>query len=190
MKSVTSAMKVLYFYHRRWTEMRMKYRLFTIITVIFLLLACCSRVETRHAVVGSPAPAFALKDLDSKTVRLEDFNGKVAIIDFWATWCAPCKESTKELESLHRRYKDRGVVIIGISMDTGAEAVERVRKFTKEHGITYQILMDDKKMSDAYAVHAIPATFILDRNHVLVKTYPGYLPGLGSRISKDIEGLL
>lgn len=168
----------------------MKYRLVFAVLALLMLLPGCRKGEMQRAVVGKPAPAFTLKDPGGRTVRLADFRGKVVIMDFWATWCAPCKESTKEFEALHRKYGTRGAVMIGISMDKGADASAMVNKFVQENGVTYLVLMDDGRTSDAYAVRNIPATYILDRDHVFVKTYPGYLPGLGQRISKEIEGLI
>ncbi|OGW26884.1 MAG: hypothetical protein A2X56_09035 [Nitrospirae bacterium GWC2_57_13] len=160
------------------------------VLVVLVLLTGCKAGETQRAAVGSPAPAFALQGLDGRTARLADFRGKVVVMDFWATWCAPCKESTKEFEALHRKFKDRGVVMIGISMDKGTDASATVKKYAQENTVAYLMLMDDGRTSDAYAVRNIPATYILDRDHVLVKTYPGYLSGLGDRIAKEIEELL
>ena len=171
-------------------EVRMKYRLVFAILAVLVLLPGCREGEMQRADVGKPAPAFTLKNPGGRTVRLADFRGNVVIIDFWATWCGPCKESTKEFEVLHKMYKGRGVVFIGISMDKGTDASAKVNKFVQENGMTYLVLMDDGRTSDAYAVRNIPATFILNREHVLVKTYPGYLPGLGGRIAKEIEGLI
>jgi peroxiredoxin len=168
----------------------MKCRLIVAILAVLALLPGCSKEEMQNAVVGKPAPAFSLKTPDGRTVSLTDFSGKAVVIDFWTTWCHACKESTREFEALHKKYRGRGVVMIGISMDKGADALDQVRKFVRENNVTYLILMDDGRTSDAYGVRTIPATFILDKNHVLVKTYPGYLPGLGERISKEVAGLL
>lgn len=160
------------------------------LAVYLCIMPSCKKGETQRAVVGQPAPVFTLKDLHGRTVTLADFRGKVVVIDFWATWCAPCKESTKEFERLHRKFGKRGAVMIGISMDKGADASSVVAKYARENSVSYLMLMDDGAVSDAYAVRNIPATYILDRDQVLVKTYPGFLPGLGERIAKEIEYLL
>jgi peroxiredoxin len=155
-----------------------------------LATSACKKGETPLPVAGNSAPPFSVKDIHGKNVSLTDFSDRIVILDFWATWCAPCKASTTELEKLNKKYKERGVVILGISMDAGQSAAERVREFAAKNGLTYGMLLDDGKMSVAYAVRNVPAAFILDKQQRIVKIYPGYLPGLGSMIEKDLNGLL
>ena len=149
----------------------------------------CKRTTTPPT-IGNPAPAFALKDLEGKVVRLSDLAGKVVVIDFWATWCGPCKKATEELESLHRKYRDRGVVVIGISVDKGGDAAAKVKEFANRQGMTYLLLMDDGTAKTAYQVNIIPATFVLDQQHIIRNTYPGFRPGIGGEIETMIEKLL
>jgi len=150
----------------------------------------CTKSEAPLPAVGNTAPFFAVMDIDGKKVSLADFSGKVVILDFWATWCAPCRTSTRELEKLHEKYKDRDVVILGISLDEGMSAAERVKEFTGKNGLTYRMLVNDGRMSKAFAVRNIPAMFILDKQQRIIKIYPGYLPGLNSMIENEIEELL
>ncbi len=168
----------------------MKIILTVIISAVLFSLHSCKREEISLPVTGNTAPSFTLKDNHGKEVSLSDFPGRVVIIDFWAVWCHPCKESTAELEKLHRKYKDRGVVILGVSMDSGGNALEKVKDFAGKRGLTYPMLMDNEKASTSYAVYNIPATYILDRNHVIVKIYKGYMPGLGDKMAEQIEKLL
>jgi cytochrome c biogenesis protein CcmG/thiol:disulfide interchange protein DsbE len=168
----------------------MKNVLTIIIWVILFSLSACTKKESPLPVVGNKAPTFTLKDTGGKTVKLSDFSGKVVVIDFWATWCGPCKELTAELEQLYRKYGDRGVVILGISMDSGGGAVRKVKDFAGENNLTYSMLMDDGKASASYTVYNLPATYILDRNHIIVKIYKGYVTGLGDTMAGRIEQLL
>jgi peroxiredoxin len=161
-----------------------------IISSALVILPSCKREGTPLPVPGSKAPLFTLNDTDGKTVRLSDFSGRVVIIDFWATWCGPCKESSLELEKLHRKYKDRGVVVLGISMDEGTSAAQRVKEFAGKYGLTYRMLMDNGKTSGTYGVRNIPATYLLDGNQFVVAMYPGYISGLGEKIADQIEKLL
>jgi peroxiredoxin len=158
--------------------------------VVLFVTASCKKGETPLPVIGNRAPSFTVSDTDGKKVSLSDLSGKIIILDFWATWCAPCKASTRELEKLHEKYKERGVVILGVSMDVGKSAAAQVKAFAGKNGLTYRMLMDDGRMSKAYAVRNIPAAFILDRKQMILKIYPGYLTGLGTMIEKELDGLL
>jgi hypothetical protein len=94
----------------------------------------------------------------------------------------------RDLEVLHRKYGD-SVVFLGISMDQGGSAVRNVKQFATEQRVTYRMLMDDGKASADYAVTRIPATFVLSKDHLIVRHYPGYQKGLGERIEGDIANM-
>jgi peroxiredoxin len=123
-------------------------------------------------------------------MRLADHAGKVVVLDFWATWCGPCKEAVGELKELQKQFDGRGVVIIGISVDKGGDASAKVREFARQHGITYQLLIDDGSAYRSYGIARIPATFVLDRAHIIRNSYPGFQPGMGRQIALDIGKLL
>ncbi len=163
------------------------------VSLILVFVPSCKKKETsvnKEAALPAPgnrAPSFMLKDVRGNNVSLSDFKGKVVVIDFWATWCPWCKETTQELEKLHNGYKDRDVVFLGISMDSGSNAQKKVRDFAQKHDLTYLMLIDDGSSSKAYGVNKIPATYILDRDQIIKQIYPGYLPALGERIAETIE---
>ena len=115
-----------------------------------------------------PAPDFELKSVDGNTVKLSDFRGKVAVLNFWATWCAPCRVETPWLVDLYRQYKEHGLEVIGISMDDGNQ--EHVADFVKEMGINYTVLMGNHAVGDAYGgLRFLPQTFFIGRDGKIIK---------------------
>jgi thiol-disulfide isomerase/thioredoxin len=109
-----------------------------------------------------PAPAWVLQDVGGKTVSSEQFKGKVVVLDFWATWCGPCRSEIPGYVELQKKYGDVGLVVVGVSLDRGGPEV--VKKFVEEQKINYVIVMGDDKIADAFGgVDAIPTTFIIDR---------------------------
>lgn len=132
--------------------------------------------STAHAadgIVGSEAAPWTLKDLDGKEVSLSDFEGKVVIIDFWATWCPPCRKGIPELVELQEKYGAKGLSIVGISLDQGG--VAPVRKFAEEYKINYPVVMGDEDVVSAYGnIQAIPTAFVIDRKGKIVDKHVGY----------------
>lgn len=114
------------------------------------------------------APVFILPDLNGEKVDLRSFKGKIIVIEFWATWCGPCREAIPYLNELHRKYQKDGMVVIGISLDQGDPA--KVRNFLKKLGVEYLNLMGDDTVWEAYnnieglgLIRGIPTTFMVDR---------------------------
>jgi peroxiredoxin len=123
------------------------------------------------------APDFALKDADGKTVRLADYKGKVVLLDFWATWCGPCKIEIPWLKEFQRKFRDRGFEIIGVSMDDEGWPV--VKPFVAELGINYRIVIGDDTTAQRYGgVDALPTTFVIDRDGKIAAVHVG-LTGKG-----------
>lgn len=119
------------------------------------------------------APEFSLKDASGIERKLSDFKGSVVIIDFWATWCPPCKEEIQHFVELYNQYKDQGLEIIGVSMDQSPQRI--IPRFIEKNNINYTILFGEDKVYDLYGgISAIPTTFIVDKNGNLVRKYIGY----------------
>ena len=121
------------------------------------------------------APDFALKSLEGKTVKLSDYKGKVVIIDFWATWCPPCRKGIPDLISIQKDFKD-DLVVIGISLD-GEKTIKDVPGFVKSYGINYPIVYGDEKVVAAYGgIEAIPTAFVVDKEGHVVDQHVGLVP--------------
>ncbi len=115
--------------------------------------------------VGHPAPDFTLKDLDGNTVRLSDLQGKVVFINFWATWCPPCRAEMPEIEAVHQEYKDKGVVVIGVDM---SEPESMVRQYIQEGGFSWIIALDSTgEVARDYQIVGIPTSFFLDKEGII-----------------------
>ncbi len=109
---------------------------------------------------------FTVPGLDARPLSLSDFKGKVRILNFWATWCPPCKEEMPSMERLYRRYRDRGFTIIGISIDKNVPAVG---PFVRRLGLTFPIGLDPKSaVANDYTVRALPSSFLIDRESKIV----------------------
>jgi len=108
------------------------------------------------------APEFSLPDLNGGLVQLSSFRGKVVLLDFWATWCDPCRDEVPHFSELQEKYRAQGLQIIGISMDDGPEPV---RKFSREYKMTYPAVMGNAKLGEAYGgILGLPIAFLIDRH--------------------------
>jgi len=121
---------------------------------------------------GDKAPDFSLKSVDGKTVKLSDYKGKVVIIDFWATWCGPCRRGIPDLVSIQKEFKD-DLVIIGISLDA-EKTIKDVPGFVKSYSINYPIVYGDEKVVMAYGgIQSIPTAFVVDKKGNVVDRHIG-----------------
>lgn len=162
-----------------------------LLALLVILLLSCQAKTVPAPKEGDQALSFTLKDIDGRKVSLSDFKGKVVMLEFWATWCTPCKASAPFLEALHQRYKDQGFVLLGISLDR-EDALEKVKAFVDVYGLHYPNLMDSsKKVGRLYRIRGIPSLFLIDRDHKIVMKHTGAMSGRFNRkLSAQIEKLL
>ncbi len=119
-----------------------------------------------------PAPAFALPGLHGETVRLNDYRGKVVLVNFWGTWCVPCKEETPALAAVYRKLQDQGLIIIGVDLRNqerpGPDGDADVRDFTERYGVTYPIALDVAgETARAFQIYPLPTSFVVDQNGMI-----------------------
>jgi ankyrin repeat protein/thiol-disulfide isomerase/thioredoxin len=138
------------------------------------------------ALIGKLAPLFTLKDFDDKQVNLADFKGKVVLLDFWATWCGPCRMVIPHLETIHSKYKDQGLVVIGINDEKDHD---RVKEFAKGQ-ISYLILLDASEQFKQYGIRGIPTLFYLDREGKIRYYELGFAPGRELDMEQKVKELI
>ena len=119
------------------------------------------------------APEFTLKDANGQTVHLADYKGKVVLLDFWATWCGPCKVEIPWFIEFEQQFKDRGFAVLGVSMDE--DGWKALRPFLAEHQIPYRMLLGDEATSKRYGIESLPDTFLIDRKGKVAAAYKAVL---------------
>jgi len=161
-----------------------------------ILLLCCSATGTPTPweiddIVGKKAPDFTLKDIDGRDVSLSSLRGRVVLINFWATWCPPCRSEMPSLNSLYKEYRGKGLVVLAISTD---RRMSDVKDYVSKNTFEFQILLDpDMRVSRSYKVFSIPTTFLIERNGVIIKRFLGEedwgSPRIRNEIKKALSGI-
>jgi thiol-disulfide isomerase/thioredoxin len=132
---------------------------------------------------------FSLRDLDGRVTKLSQFRGHPVIIDFWATWCGPCRHQIPELKKIYAKYKSRGLVVLGIACDTvQGDGVRSVRPFVRQFDISYPILLAEAPVLDDFGVEAIPTTVFLGTDGTIVGRMMG--AGAAGELSEGVNELL
>ncbi|MFC1867165.1 peroxiredoxin family protein [Thermodesulfobacteriota bacterium] len=156
--------------------------------IIFLLFP--GSISIRDVKAQQMAPYFTLPDLSGNMVSLKDFRGKIVFVDFWATWCLPCRKSLPELAKLDKKYRDKGLVILGLSMDNPDSFDNKyVSEFIKDFKVEYQILRADKKVVENYLGTegvSIPALIIVDSKGKIVEKQVGFDPGIAEKALRKL----
>ncbi len=161
------------------------------VLVAVVLGGCSSASRTSESRVKPDserraAPDFALKDENGKTVHLSDYRGKVVLLNFWATWCGPCKIEIPWFVDFERRLKDQGFAVIGVSMDE--DGWQAVKPFISELGVNYRVLLGDDSIAREYGgIDSLPTSFVIDRDGRIAAVHIGLVSK--SRYENDLKQL-
>ena len=154
--------------------------------ILFLAIIGCNN----HVDAWQTAPDFTLEDLSANRVSLEQYRGDVVLLDFWATWCGPCRMAIPELVRLKEKYRDQGLVILGISVDDPQTNNDYLQKFKNRYKMNYPILRSNTKTAEDYfgtTQMAVPTLFIINREGKIVDKHVGFAPG---RVEKSLKKLI
>jgi thiol-disulfide isomerase/thioredoxin len=143
--------------------------------IIIGLVLPVSYGSAEKAPASTAAKEFTLKDVQSKKVSLSDFKGKVVLINFFATWCSPCRMEIPELVKIHQKYKNKDFVILGISLDEDALPF-MIKTFARDMKITYPVLMGTLDVAEGYQVSGVPSTIVVNREGKIYKRFDGLVP--------------
>ena len=134
------------------------------------------------------APDFTLHDLSGKRLSLKDLTGKVVFLNFWATWCIPCRDEMPQMEKLHREFKDQGLEVVAVNF---REDKQTVKKFVAELGLTFRILLDpDGGVSNEYGAWSLPLSYFVDRKGIFIGKVFGDRPWDGKEARAFVRELL
>ena len=159
-----------------------------LIIVIGWAMISMQRTATKGSSMG-PAPNITIKVIDGEKTSLADLKGKVVLIDFWGTWCGPCRTSIPGIQRMYQKYKDRGFEVLGVAMET--DGGKQVPAFVKEMGMTYKVgFPTSGSEMEAYDPSSVPLMVLVDKQGEIQMRVPGYSPGLEQEIDSKIESLL
>ena len=157
---------------------------------IFAFLVCVFAASSlaSSGLEGQPAPDFALKSSSGANLRLSEYRGDVVMINFWATWCGPCRQEMPLLDELFTRYQRVGFNLLGVNIDDDSR---RAMKMIDELGVSFPVLFDARKeVSKLYEVEAMPVTVLVDREGRIRHVHHGYKPGYEEKYLDQIRSLL
>ena len=167
--------------------MRSVFKLCLYLSIVCLLWPGAAALASEIA-SGQAAPGFTLKSLSGKNLSLREYRGQVVMINFWATWCGPCRQEMPALNALYEKYRSAGFMLFGVNVDAeSANAAQMAGKLK----VSYPILFDtDKKASALYQVNTMPMTVLVDRDGKIRHVQPGYRAGYEDKYQAQIREML
>lgn len=138
--------------------------------------------------INQPAPNFTLKSLNGSNIKLSEYSGQVVLLNFWASWCGPCRKEMPLLNQLHNKYESLGFTVVGVNVE---EQSDLARDFIASSPVDFPILLDaSNTVSQLYQVVAMPTTVVIDRNGVIRYEHKGYQSGDEKKYKKMVKTLL
>lgn len=160
----------------------------TMLVSVAALSVRADEVTSPAQMIGSNAPDWRLRTLDGRTRTLAQFKGRAVVLNFWATWCAPCRMETKWLSEFYAKYRPQGLEVLGVSMDEPSDRAE-VARFAKFYDVSYAILVHGQSIADRYGgIQYLPQTFFIDRTGRIVNVTRGIRHK--ETLEADIRGIL
>ncbi len=151
-----------------------------------IILAGC--LSGAYAAVPQPAPDFTLKSLSGENLKLSELRGQVVLVNFWASWCGPCRQEMPELDELYQRYRKLGFTILGVNVEQNTAAAQAL---LKEHPVHFPVLFDPQSIvSKLYNLDAMPSTVLVDRGGNVRYLHQGYVPGYEQTYQQQVSELL
>ena len=155
---------------------------------VLAVVAGASADDAVPATTATTAPDFALRAMSGPNLRLKEQRGRVVMVNFWATWCAPCRQEMPHLSRLYEKYRGAGFMLFGVNVD---EDKDKAAEVVAKLGVTFPILLDtEKTVSKLYDVSTMPSTMIIDRDGKVRYVHRGYLAGYENDYEKQIRELL
>ncbi|MDP1693256.1 MAG: TlpA disulfide reductase family protein [Burkholderiaceae bacterium] len=152
------------------------------------LLACVFGSAAAAVQLSSSAPDFTLKSAGGANLRLAEQRGQVVMVNFWATWCGPCRQELPHLSRIYDKYKSSGFTLLGVNIDDDPRAATAL---AAKLGLSFPVLLDaDKKVSKVYDMSAMPATFLIDRDGRVRHIHRGYRDGVERTYEEQVRSLL
>lgn len=156
------------------------------VTMIVVFAVQLGRQNQTRPIPGQTAPNFEMVDFDGNSISLESWRGQIVVVNFWGSWCAPCRDEAPDLQAIHEDFEDEGVVMFGVNW---LDVERRALDFIDEFSITFRNAPDvEEIVSETYNIQGAPETFIVDRDGVVVFVYPG--PVNYDRLERDLNSLL
>lgn len=167
---------------------RLKRRFWAALAAGSIALASTLSAGAAGVSLQEEAPDFTLKSLEGSNLRLEEYRGDVVLINFWASWCGPCRQEMPILDKLHQRYEDAGFAVLGVNVEGEAAPAQKIVDKTN---VTFPVLIDEgQDVSERYALEAMPSTVVVDRDGKVRYIHRGYKPGDEAKYVEVVKALI